>query len=247
MSVFQERRMRCPSCGEGKVAAVIVSLNGGRTPHVVDEIRQGRFQRQICDRCQTAFVAEGPLMYTDFDSRRWVGAFPRMWEGSWRVLEHQASDSHHRAMVEHAPPLVREMAAGFAIRTVFGLPALAEKILCWDAGFDDRALELLKLELYVREGGPQLEPRRPPRLIRVTDVDLDFACDGLLPDGDALAVSIQDLRTIEDDLELRSEVYELLASGPYVDIGRFFIDGDEDPNWDDVRAAAPFGQLSWRP
>jgi hypothetical protein len=150
-------------------------------------------------------------------------------------------------MVDHAPPIVREMADGFAIRTVFGLPALAEKILAWDQGLDDRLIELLKLDLYRSEGGPTADPAQRPRLIDSPLGRLDFACDGLLPDGDTLSVPTERLAAIADDLLPWQAALDRVAAGPYVDVGRLFIDGQADPPWAEVRASAPFGQLSWQP
>jgi hypothetical protein len=247
VSVYQNRPLCCPACGFEQVQSVLVSLNGQRTPRIVEEIRRGVFQHLRCERCGAAFVADGPLIYTDFSLRRWVGVFPRTWEEAWRSIEHQSADSHRRAMIDHAPAIVREMADGFAIRTVFGLPALAEKILCWDHGLDDRLVEVLKLDLYRSEGGPAADPLRRPRLIAASGDRLDFACDGLLPDGDTLSVGTERLDAIAGDVAAWQGALDRIASGPYVDVGRLLIDGDADPPWSDVRAPASFGQLSWQP
>jgi hypothetical protein len=51
--------------------------------------------------------------------------------------------------------------------------------------------------------------------------------------------------TLHDDRRLAA-AYDAVAAGPYVDVGRILIAGDHDPDWQEVWAAAPFGQLSLR-
>lgn len=243
MSVYQDRDLVCPSCDTVLRRAVCVSLNGNRVPAVIDEIRAGRFQRFPCDGCGQVVVADGPLIYTDFERRHWVGCFPRTTEGAWRLLEHQSAESFRRAMIDHAAPIIRAEADGYHIRTVFGLPALAEKILILDHGLDDVVLEILKLEVLRSPDGPpfDLEHR-----LRFVGVDGDVLRLGLSGD-ELLRVPRRWYDAVAGSLERHAATIDSVAAGPYVDVGRGVLPGDQDPHWQDVKATDTFANLGPAP
>ena len=239
MSVYQERELACPACGEVNRRSVCVSLNGGRVPAVIDEVRAGRFQRFPCDGCGQEMVADGPLIYTDFERRHWVGCFPRTWEDAWRVLEHQPAASFQRAMIDHAAPIVRADADGYRIRTVFGLPALAEKILLWDDDLDDIVVEVLKLELLRSPDGPAPSIDERPRYLGTADGRLRFAS----AEDEVVRVPTAWYEDLAGRLADYRAVIDLIASGPYVDTGRALLAGDADPDWSDINTADTFANL----
>lgn len=239
MSVYQERDLTCPSCETTFVRTLCVSLNGGRVPAIIDEVRAGRFQRFPCPSCGQEVVADGPLIYTDFDRRHWIGCFPRTWESSWRAVEHQPAESFRRAMIDHAAPIMRADADGYRIRAVFGLPALAEKIIAWDHELDDVTLELLKLEVM-------RDPESP-------GFDLAHRLRFLDADGEVLRFAVGESEVARvpcawyDDVAGRLEAYagaiDAVAAGPYVDVGRVVIAGDADFDWNEIKVMTTFANL----
>jgi len=241
MSVFQERVVRCPRCSAAIRCTVAVSLNGPRVPEVVAAIRAGTFQRVPCPECGAIVTADGPLIYTDFQLRHWVGVFPRPWEASWRVLEHQPGESFRRAMIDHAAPAAREMADGFTVRAAFGLPALAEKLACWDAGLDDRVLEALKLDLFRPPVSLPLSPNGRPRLV---GVEADGQALKLVASDGIVHIDRAAYDHVASNLHRFATALDAVAAGPYVDVGRILLTGDADPDWSAVWAASAFGQLS---
>src|SRR4051794_23917080 len=178
MSVFRERQFDCPSCGHVNSETVAASLHGPRVPEVVDAILAGTFQVFACARCGLSYRADGPVIYTDFDEKHWIGEFPASDEVAWATLEQHSMDSFRRAMIDFAPAFLRADAAGFVIRTVFGLPALAEKIVLLRNGWDDRVVEAMKLRL-VLESGAVLHPASRPVVVEADGERLSIA----LPDG----------------------------------------------------------------
>ena len=220
MSVFRERRFECPSCGHVNAESVAASLHGPRVPEVVDAILAGTFQVFACTRCGLSYRADGPVIYTDFDDKHWIGEFPAADEAAWTALEQHATDSFRRAMIDYAPAFLRADAAGFTIRTVFGLPALAEKILLLQNRWDDRVVEAMKLRL-VLESGTVLHPAHRPVVIEANAGRLTV----VLPDDvGAAVVTRADADALAADPAWR-EVLALLARGPYVDIGRLMLEG----------------------
>jgi len=220
MSVFRERQFDCPSCGHVNAESVAASLHGSRVPEVVNAILAGTFQVFACAQCGLTYRADGPVIYTDFDDKHWIGEFPAADEVAWAMLEQHATDSFRRAMIDFAPAFLRADAAGFTIRTVFGLPALAEKILLLRHGWDDRVVEAMKLKL-VLESGTVLHPARRPVVV---EADADCLTVALADGAGAVVVTCTDADAFAADPAWR-EVLALLARGPYVDIGRLMRDG----------------------
>jgi hypothetical protein len=222
LSIFREVPLECPDCGSQQVETIAVSLSGPRAPEVTATVRDGSFHRFTCPDCATEYYADGPLVYTDFERKHWICEFPRDWETSWAVLESQSLDSFRRAMIDFAPPFLRAECAGFTVRTVFGLEALAEKIAILHADLDDRLIEVVKLAVLLRTGGP-LHPGARPRFDRRDHlgVHLVVSCGG---DRDAVFVPTEAVDEINRDPAWASVVRELVGA-QYVDLGRVMLDG----------------------
>ena len=153
MSVFRPETLICPVCGHRNTETVALSLHGSHVPEIVQSIVDGTFQCFTCARCDLPYRADGPLIYIDFERKRWIGEFPASMEPDWAAgLEQQPLDAFRRSVIDLAPAFLRAEADGFAIRAVFGLEALAEKIRLFDAGYDDRLVEVAKLQTMLRVG-----------------------------------------------------------------------------------------------
>lgn len=85
MSTFRERILTCPLCGLQTEHVVAVSINGERSPEHRARIVAGDFQVLSCPGCGHAAQADGPLLYMELGTRRWIGCYPRAWEPSWRL------------------------------------------------------------------------------------------------------------------------------------------------------------------
>ncbi|HEX2849317.1 MAG TPA: CpXC domain-containing protein [Acidimicrobiales bacterium] len=236
MSVFRPEIIVCPRCGHRNEETVAVSLNGPRVPAVIDAIVDGTFQCFECRACGLPYRADGPVIYIDFDRKRWIGEIPTSMERSWALLEQQSLDSFRRALIDLAPAYLRSEADGFAIRTVFGLDALAEKIRLFDAGFDDRQVEVAKLAVLVQIGAV-IAPAWRPRVVAADSesisllvwrreggadtLDPDFAGE---PEAETVRVPAEEIARVAGDPAWAATLVEL-SIGPYVDLGRLLLDG----------------------
>lgn len=241
MSVFRPMPLVCSGCGARNVETVALSLHGSRVPQVVDEIVAGTFQCFTCASCALRYRADGPLIYVDFERKRWVGEFPSHMERSWASLEQQPMDSFRRSLIDLAPAFLRSEADGFTIRAVFGLDALAEKIRLLDAGIDDRAVEVAKLATVLRTGST-LAPRYRPRVVSAGPGSVvlrlwsrDSAEEQAQPGH--LSLSTSEVMSFAADPEWAT-VSEELQVGPYVDLGRLLFDG-RSPLREHAPCAAP--------
>lgn len=249
MARFEDRALTCPHCQHVAVRSVAVSLDADHGKPQIQEILDGTFQRFGCERCGKSYRADGPLVYLDFDDKRWVGVFPEPDERRWWKLEREPAVAFERNMLEYAPPLVRDWAPGFEIRAVFGLEALREKLIAWGAKIDDRVLEAYKLSLLRSMGPYVLGPQARPRLRGVRTVDggqlLDFEVPRLV-DGELgepqlrlakMPIERRELDRVAAGREEWGPVIEAISEGPYVDLGRLFIPRP-DPEAEAEREAA---------
>ncbi len=157
---------RCPGCNRS-LAPTSDSAPLVRADDVRDQVLARTFAVEVCPSCERRVVLEGPYLYFDLERRHWIGVYPLH-----QLPNHAALDRETRAVFDDTmrtgcAPIVRTWVAHFSIRAVFGLEALREKLVCFDEGLNDRALETLKLML-IRDGalGP-ISPLTPIHLDRV--------------------------------------------------------------------------------
>ncbi len=227
MSVYQDRVLTCPHCGQETVRSVAVSLNGSRAARQRAQILDGTFQRFTCTRCDATYRADGPLIYIDFDAKLWIGVYPTPAESRWWEYEREPEHTFERNMLEHCPPVVRSWAPGFSIRTVFGIDRLREKLVAHAAGIDDRVLEAYKLDLLRGMGPYELSPVCRPRLHKVDDEHAWFRVprpeDGNRGKTAIVKVARSEIARIARERDEWAPLIASLSAGPYVDLGRIFV------------------------
>lgn len=146
------RRVELPCrCGHMQPARVADSINVTRSPSARAALLDGTLHCFECDACGAELTWRGPLLYTDVERQQcvlcrlpeeaddWASWAAVIERGFWRPFP-------------HAGNTWRRDAEGYTVRLVFGLWALREKILAWAADIDDAVLEVLKLDLRLRQG-----------------------------------------------------------------------------------------------
>lgn len=227
MSVYEERVLTCPHCRHAEIRKVAVSLDGAGAAQERQEILEDTFQRFACAACGQRFRADGPLIYIDFDAKLWLGVFPAPWEAAWWDHEDEPRRAFERYMIEDCPPLVRAWAPGFAVRAVFGLDRLREKLVAHAAGIDDRVLEAYKLELLRGMGEHELEPRARPTLREATAEAALFHVPRPEPDEPGRLAKVRVARAEIDRIAAAQDgawasTIAAVSEGPYLDLGRLF-------------------------
>jgi hypothetical protein len=227
VSVYEDRLLTCPHCAHRSSHSVAVSLHGARAALQRQAILDGTFQRLTCAACGAAFRADGPLIYIDFDAKLWIAVFPTPWERAWWEHEDEPQGAFQRYMLDHCPPLVREWAPGFAVRAVFGLERLREKLVAHAAGIDDRVLEAYKLDLLRGLGPYDLAPSARPRLREASATDAVFHVPRPAPDAPERCAIVRIARAEIDRVAAARDgawaaTIDAVSAGPYVDLGRVF-------------------------
>lgn len=231
MSRFSRTAVPCAHCGNESLQTIYASVNAVRSASLRAEILAERFHRFECPFCREWFTAEPPLVYVDVARRQWIVQNPRGWEVGWRAREAEAQQQFVEATrPPHVSSGAEALFAGTRLRVVFGMAALREKILCFEAGLDDAALEALKLDLM---RSPDLDlplhPAGRPRLHEVSSDEIVLLAVPPTGDDDMARIAVPRAAVEEIARAAGFEgVLRELRSGSYVDVGRIMIGGGHD-------------------
>lgn len=179
MSTFVPSTIIC-RCGEHYVADVANGLHISLRPDVRQQILDGTFHRFHCPNCGLTTQIEVLLSFTDFPKRQWFTIAPTTglpWRRRYLEIAEQGFQS---TMVNNAPALVVGWSSEMTRRLMFGLAALREKLITFDAGLDDRVIELLKIQL-IRDLRGTFSPDDYFHLVEVRNDELRF--EKTHPDG----------------------------------------------------------------
>jgi len=169
----QSRHTLVCVCGNRFPIDVWDGLDASQGPELRQQVLDGTFHRFPCAVCGETAVYDDLLNYTDFPRRHWLTIVPGVdlaYRSKWIAF---ADQSFHATMVEFAPPLVREWSIEMTRRLIFGIQSLREKLVAFDAGIDDRVVELLKLQL-IRDGALPLDPGNRVELAAITPDEVRF-------------------------------------------------------------------------
>lgn len=223
MSLFTPAELSCPHCSQAFTFELCASVNADRRPDLRQAILDESFQQATCPHCQGRFRMEPQLNYLDVGRGQWLAAFPRQRVDDWHTLEADAMAGFNRAYGTGASRAERELGDALKTRVVFSWDALREKLLAFDAGLDDVALEELKL-LLMRD---MQEPPLP--------VGAELRLTGVSADGGELTITVLDregqplegldvprdlLDEITADPEAWAELGASLGAGAFVDVQR---------------------------
>ncbi|MCK6520595.1 CpXC domain-containing protein [Myxococcota bacterium] len=145
MSTLTLARADCAGCGAAVEGELVVVANLGARP----DLRAALLQRQVnvltCGACGRRAQVQRTSAFMDFKRRQWIVAYPDWAERHWAELAEATAMSVVRNLGLAAPQRLRAEAPRWSTRAVFGLEAAREKLVIWDAGLDDLAVERLKL------------------------------------------------------------------------------------------------------
>ena len=146
MSVSHPAQATCPRCGHEHEVAAIVAIHATHNPEIRERCLRGLHGLHGCPSCKR--LVRVPLegaFYSDFERGELVYVVGRSGRGLERAVERvpELVDEHFR----RAPGLEPGTRETLSTRIVCGAQGLRDKLVVWDLGFDDRAVELWKLAL----------------------------------------------------------------------------------------------------
>ena len=172
MSNWVKEEVACVRCHAPIAAARAATINVQRHPATRGQLLDGSFHRVTCGACGHVAQFDAHMLFSDFARGEFVEVQPSASSASW--ADHALSTPR-----VFGDGLAQARAAGVVpervrVRLVYGLAGLADKLRAWDAGLDDRVIELAKLALVLERGSAPTSIH----LVAVTD-ELVFAVDGV--------------------------------------------------------------------
>lgn len=223
MSIFRTHTLPCPSCGTPVDYQLVHSVNADRRPDLRDAILDGSFQLQECPSCGTPFRCEPEFTYLDQKRGQYIGVWPASRRHEWQACAARTRQVFDDSLGINAPREARVLGEKLSVRTVFGWPALVEKLIARDAGIDDRTLEAAKLAVMRTQGETPLPGQLELRLIAAEGGDPVLAWLGGGSEGAALP-ALKVPRKLIDEIEADPARWQALrdsvAEGDVVDFQR---------------------------
>lgn len=242
MSLFVEMNLTCPECAEVFSFDAVGSVNADRRPDLRDEILEDVFQTATCSACDHSFRLEPDFNYLDVGQGQWIAALPAR-----ALRDHLEIAAEKQAVFDlsygaQAPAAAQAVGQDLARRLVFGWPALREKLVLADLGFDDVLWEVAKLDLLRSLPEAPLAEGVELRLLGLTggaagnddrEDDGDPAAEALLDlvwvraESEEVLNRFQVSRDLYDGIADNPEpwvpVRAMLAAGVFVDMQKLFM------------------------
>lgn len=154
MSTEINKDIICPQCGEAQKYKLYSSINAKQNPELKELVLNETLFDWRCSRCNYLADMAYPFIYTDPDKKYIICLSP---VGSVNNIE----------------PI--EEVENYTKRTVKNLSELKEKILIFDASYNDVAMELVKNALCEIIKGTYKVPRVHAYFSRENEGELEFA------------------------------------------------------------------------
>ena len=166
MSKTALRKIPCRTCGLDVEGVTIESANPVRHPPFQEKLLDRTLQRTSCPHCGAEHLHYERFMWTDLPGRLCIVVLHESERGDWAALEAEARSVLSGPLREEGPEFVRAFGETIAIRLVFGLEELREKVVCRIHDVDDRVLEAMKEDLPY---GSTLEAATPGASLTFAD------------------------------------------------------------------------------
>ncbi len=213
--------VKCPKCGAEFSATVVSAILPGDDN--LKRLLDGSLNKVKCDKCGVEFMVESPLTYRDKENSFIAIYHPAPEDGNTEPLENNV-DSMATDVA------VKEGIGRPTVRLTFSRPDFIEKIMLHNAGYDDRLVEVAKLQLFRSLDELQLSRSRHRLLFDFSKTD-EQSLMFLVYDRDelkavnAVQVPMEDFRSLEEELENNRDLQKELDAafpGCYVSADRLF-------------------------
>jgi predicted nucleic-acid-binding Zn-ribbon protein len=161
MSMSEQTAVECPQCTREQFITHWQSVNVTLDPDLKGKLLDRTLVTFTCENCGYLAEVYHPLLYHDMERRLMV------------FLGEETPDDATSEGVFGSPE--SSVRTGYTFRVVGSINELIEKILIWDAGLDDRVVEVFKLLLTEQLDDASMDD----------DAELFFS--GIVREGDAEA------------------------------------------------------------
>ena len=130
MSIPDKTAITCPACGNEQTFVMWSSVNVSLDSDLKEKVLSGELVDFCCEKCEETSRVVYPLLYHDMEQNLMIWLMP--------------GDEPPADGPGGPGGLMNKVSEGYQYRWVQSYNELVEKIYIFDAGVDDRALELFK-------------------------------------------------------------------------------------------------------
>ena len=138
MSLCKSIKVQCPTCGHSQKYNYYGSINVTVDKELKKSVRDLSVFRVYCKHCGEKINVLHPMLYHDMDKNLQIWLLPR-----GTTEEEKAVENKHFREIKSHPPL-----PDYTTRLVATPFLLVDKVKVFDAGLDDRVIELCKIFMY---------------------------------------------------------------------------------------------------
>ena len=156
MSICKKEEVQCPVCGTTGEFEMWTSLNTQLNPEKKEQLLSGALFQYICPHCGKSFNIDYPMLYHQMEDQ--IMIYYVVQEEDIQMVEEQFRGEFGDVETEITKVLKDDMNS-YLYRIVGSQRELMEKIRIFDAGKDDRIVELVKriISDSVADKNPELE------------------------------------------------------------------------------------------
>lgn len=141
MSICKKEEVQCPVCGTTGEFEMWTSLNTQLNPEKKEQLLSGSLFQYICPHCGKSFNIDYPMLYHQMEDQ--IMIYYVVQEEDIQMVEEQFRGEFGDEETELTKVLKEDMNS-YLYRIVGSQRELMEKIRIFDAGKDDRVVELVK-------------------------------------------------------------------------------------------------------
>ena len=143
MSMHHEIGLTCPKCGKAGIFTVWDSVNTKLNPDTAAAVKSQELFRYHCPHCGTAVTVNYGFLYHDMDRHFMIYYAPGDDDVANANKDMKDNEGKFQSMIE---------SAAYVYRLVRTKEDLLEKITIFEAGLDDRLMELTKAAALAQVG-----------------------------------------------------------------------------------------------
>ncbi|MGN1115645.1 MAG: CpXC domain-containing protein [Candidatus Ornithomonoglobus sp.] len=144
MSINLKQSVKCPKCEHMSDVTVWSSITVKDSPDLKKDLLAGKVNIFRCPNCEQAGLMPHPMLYSDEDKRLMITFSPT----DDAVVKQQLFEKVQSSSKESGEI---EKLEGYNLRFVSDYNELLEKILIFDNGFNDKAIEVIKLMILSQD------------------------------------------------------------------------------------------------
>lgn len=196
MSMYEKEKIQCPVCGTTGEFEMWQSLNTQLNPEKKEQLLSGALFQYTCPHCGKSFNIDYPMLYHQMEDQ--IMIYYVVQEEDIQMVEEQFRGEFGDEETEITKVLKEDMNS-YLYRIVGSQRELMEKIRIFDAGKDDRVVELVKriISDAVADKNPELG-----------DVNLYY----LEEEGESLFVAVNS-KGVLGTVPIPNGMYEDMANG----------------------------------